>query len=76
MSREIDDYQRYLNDDGLTVEERKLAKGEKEKEKTRRQVEAYLGGFKVEQEWVEEDCFELEKRYGDAPPIPGQVSEI
>ena len=37
-------------------------------------------GFEVENEWVEEiereDCFEVEKKYGGAPPIPGRVYEI
>lgn len=37
-------------------------------------------GLEVENEWVEEiereDCFEVEKKYGGAPPIPGRVYEI
>lgn len=80
ISKETECDQSHLNDDGLTTEERRGAKDEKEREKTRRQVEADLGGFEVEQEWVEEiereDCFEVEKKYGGAPPIPGRVYEI
>jgi len=80
ISKEIECDQSHLNDDGLTSEERKVEKEEKESEKTRRQVEADLGGFEVEQEWVEEiereDCFEVEKKYGGAPPIIGRVYEI
>ena len=80
VSREILSDQSHLNDDGLTSKEKQMAKDEKEKEKTRRQVEADLGGFDIEQEWVEEiereDCFEVEKKYGNAPPIINRVYEI
>ena len=80
VSRETLCDQSHLNDDGLTSDQRRGAKEEKEREKTRRQVEADLGGFEVEQEWVEEiereDCFEVEKKYGGAPPIPGRAYEI
>ena len=45
-----------------------------------KQVEADLGGFDIEQEWVEEiereNCFEIEKRFGGAPPIIGKTYEI
>ena len=80
VSREIESDQSHLNDDGLTPEERAAEKEAKEKEKLRRQVEADLGGFDVEQEWVEEiereDCFEIDKRYGGAPTISSRVYEI
>jgi len=80
VSREIESDQSHLNDDGLTPEERATEKDAKEKEKLRRQVEADLGGFDVEQEWVEEiereDCFEIDKRYGGAPTISSRVYEI
>ena len=54
VSREVEAEQGALNDDGLTREERQRMKAEKDKERTARQVEADLGGFDVEQEWVEE----------------------
>ena len=40
-----------LNDDGLTPEERQRIVEEKENAKIKRQVEADLGGFDIEQEW-------------------------
>ena len=52
-------------------------KDEKEKEKTLRQVEADLGGFDVEQEWVEEierdNYFEVDTTLGRAPSMPAQT---
>jgi len=73
ISREIEADQSGLNDDGLTPEEKKRQKETKDAEKVKRQVEADLGGFDVEQEWVEEiereDCFEVDMSLGGAPPI-------
>jgi len=80
ISRETESDQSHLNDDGLTNEERQRAKDEKEAAKTRRQVEADLGGFDVEQEWVEEierdDCFDIDKNFGGAPPISNRIYEL
>jgi cleavage and polyadenylation specificity factor subunit 1 len=80
ISRELDKDQSHLHDDGLHAIDRRVAKQEREKEKVRRQVEADLGGFDVEQEWVEDierdDVFEVETRYGRAPTIPFTVYEI
>lgn len=74
ISRELESDQSHLNDDGLTPEERQRLKDEKEAAKVKRQVEADLGGFDIEQEWVEEiereNCFEIDKTIGGAPPIP------
>lgn len=73
ISREIEADQSHLNDDGLTPEERQQKKEMADAEKTKRQVEADLGGFDIEQEWVEEiereDCFEVDMALGGAPPI-------
>lgn len=80
ISREIESDQSHLNDDGLTASEREEMKKRKEDEKMQKQVEADLGGFEMEQEWVEEiereNCFEIEKRYGGAPPIIKKTYEI
>ena len=80
ISREIEVDQGLLDDDGLTPEERQKIKDEKEMEKTRRQVEADLGGFDVEQEWVEEiehdDYFEIDSTLGRAPPLPKRIFEV
>ena len=54
VSREIDVNQSALMDDGLTPEQRQEVKNEKEHKRMAKQVEADLGGFDVEQEWVEE----------------------
>lgn len=73
VSREIDEDMSALNDDGLTPEERERLSEEKENAKIKRQVEADLGGFDIEQEWVEEiereDCFKVDTDLGGAPPI-------
>ena len=54
VSREIETDQSQLNYDYLTPEERQRIIEEKEDAKIKRQVEADLGGFDIEQEWVEE----------------------
>jgi hypothetical protein len=76
VSREIEVDQSELNDDGLTEEERRRIKAEKEAEKIRRQVEADLGGFDIESEWVEEiqreDTFIIDMKLGGTPPLPKQ----
>jgi cleavage and polyadenylation specificity factor subunit 1 len=74
ISRELEGNQSQLNDDGISLEEKRRSHEEKEAVKARRQVEADLGGFDVEQEWVEEierdDCFHIDMNVGGAPPIP------
>ena len=73
ISRELETDASRLNEDGMTKEEREQREKEKEAAKVKRQVEADLGGFDVEQEWVEEiereDCFRIEKELGGAPPL-------
>lgn len=73
ISREVEADQSNLNDDGLSAEERQRIKDEKQDAKIKRQVEADLGGFDMEQEWVEEiereDCFDVDSTLGGAPPI-------
>eukprot|EP00986_Skeletonema_menzelii_P014222 scaffold9116_cov148-Skeletonema_menzelii.AAC.12 len=80
ISREIEADQSYLNDDGLSPEERQRIKDEKEAARIKKQVEADLGGFDIEQEWVEEiereDCFEVDRNLGFAPPIPQRKYEV
>lgn len=74
VSREYETDQSELNDDGMTDEERQHILEQKESTKIQRQVEADLGGFDAEQEWVEEiereNCFKIDKQLGGAPPIP------
>jgi cleavage and polyadenylation specificity factor subunit 1 len=73
VSREIETDLSNLNDDGLTQEEHQDILEEKENAKIKRQVEADLGGFDIEQEWVEEiereSCFKVDMKLGGAPPI-------
>ena len=80
ISREIEADQSHLNDDGLSPEERQRIKEEKEAARVKKQVEADLGGFDVEQEWVEEiereDCFEVDRNLGFAPSIPQRKYEV
>ena len=80
IAREGEYDQSHLNDDGLTTEEREMMKKKKEDEKMQKQVEADLGGFEIEQEWVEEierdNCFEIEKRFGGAPSSLSKTYEI
>ena len=80
ISREVETKQTELNDDGMTPEERQQIKAEKEAARIRKQVEADLGGFDIEQEWVEEiereECFEVDKRLGLAPSIPAHKFEV
>jgi len=74
VSREYEGDLSELNEDGLSDEERQHIADDKENAKIQRQVEADLGGFDVEQEWVEEiereNCFKIDKVLGGAPPIP------
>lgn len=74
VSREYEEDGSSLNDDGLTRERREEIAEEKQRENIQRQVEADLGGFDMEQEWVEDierdDCFQVETEFGGAPPIP------
>eukprot|EP00980_Cylindrotheca_fusiformis_P001962 scaffold443_cov125-Cylindrotheca_fusiformis.AAC.11 len=73
VSKEVESDLSSLNDDGLTPEERQSILEEKENAKIKRQVEADLGGFDIEQEWVEEiereNCFKVDMKLGGAPPI-------
>jgi cleavage and polyadenylation specificity factor subunit 1 len=73
ISRELETDSSQLNEDGMSKDEREQRAKEKEAAKVKRQVEADLGGFDVEQEWVEEiereDCFRVEKELGGAPPL-------
>ncbi|KAL3921231.1 MAG: hypothetical protein SGILL_002856 [Bacillariaceae sp.] len=74
VSRDYEADHSNVNDDGLTEEQRQKIREEKENAKIQRQVEADLGGFDVEQEWVEEiareNCFKVDKDLGGAPPFP------
>ena len=80
ISKEFENDLSHLNDDGLTPEEREEMKEEKEKKLLAKQVEADLGGFEIDQEWVAEidrdDCFEIEKRYGGCPSNPQSKYEV
>lgn len=80
VSREIETDQSQLNYDYLTPEERQRIIEEKEDAKIKRQVEADLGGFDIEQEWVEEiereDCFKVDTGLGGAPPIQKSVYSL
>jgi len=80
VSHEIEADQSYLNDDGLTPEERQRIRDEKEAAKVRKQVEADLGGFDIEQEWVEEiereECFAVDTSLGLAPEMPTRKYEV
>ncbi len=80
VSREFEADLSELNDDGLSDEERQQIADEKENAKIQRQVEADLGGFDVEQEWVEEiereNCFKVEKNLGGAPPVPKSAYSV
>jgi hypothetical protein len=50
VSREIEGDQSYLNDDGLSPEEQQRGKDEREAAMVRKQAEADLGGFDMEQD--------------------------
>ncbi|KAL9181780.1 hypothetical protein ACHAXT_012123 [Thalassiosira profunda] len=80
VSHEMEADQSNLNDDGLTPEERQRIKDEKEAANVQKQVEADLGGFDMEQEWVEEierdECFAVDTRLGLAPPMPTRMYEL
>ena len=80
VSREFEADLSDLNDDGLTDEERQQIADDKENAKIQRQVEADLGGFDVEQEWVEEiereNCFKVDKNLGGAPPVPTSAYSV
>jgi len=73
VSRESESDSSNLNSDGLSPGERQRIAEEKENAMIKRQVEADLGGFDMEQEWVEEiereDCFKVDTKLGGAPPI-------
>ena len=80
VSRELEEDLSSLNDDGLSQEERQKMRDEKENAKIKRQVEADLGGFDIEQEWVEEiereDCFKIATELGGAPPVPKRAYSL
>jgi len=80
VSRELEEDQSDLNDDGLTPEERQALIDQKEAAKIKRQVEADLGGFDMESEWVEEiereNCFKIDTDLGGAPPLRKSVYSV
>jgi cleavage and polyadenylation specificity factor subunit 1 len=80
VSRELEVDLSYLNDDGMVAGERQRIREETESAKIKRQVEADLGGFDIEQEWVEEiereDCFKVDTSLGGAPPIPKRAYSV
>jgi cleavage and polyadenylation specificity factor subunit 1 len=80
VSREMDVDQVTLNSDGLSPEERQEKLAEKEAAKIRKQVEADLGGFDMESEWVEEiereNCFSVDTSLGGAPPLRDKVYSL
>jgi cleavage and polyadenylation specificity factor subunit 1 len=80
VSKELESDMSHVNDDGLTAEERQRLADEKENAKIKRQVEADLGGFDIEQEWVEEiereDCFKIDTSLGGAPPSHSSVYSL
>lgn len=73
VSQEEESDQSELNSDGLTDEERAQLQREKEAAKIKKQVEADLGGFDVESEWVEEiervNYMKVNPNVGGAPPL-------
>ena len=75
VSHEIEEDQSDLNDDGLSPEERRIAEEEKEAERTKRQVEADLGGYDIDDNETE-DVFDIDKSYGLAPPISKERHEV
>lgn len=80
ISRENESDLSRLNADGLSPEERRRIAEEKENAMIKRQVEADLGGFDMEQEWVEEiereDCFKVDTKLGGAPPIASSTHSL
>lgn len=80
ISREVEKDQSELNEDGMSAMERRRIKEERDSAKTKRQVEADLGGFDMEQEWVEEiereDCFEVDLTFGGAPPVKASAYAV
>lgn len=62
------------------LKERKRIQDERESAKIQRQVEADLGGFDMESEWVEEiereECFRVDTDLGGAPPIQHSVYSL
>jgi hypothetical protein len=80
VSRELEIDQSELNTDGLTDEERKRIEAEKEAVKIQRQVEADLGGFDLESEWVEEiereNIFKIDMGLGGAPPVHKSIFSL
>jgi hypothetical protein len=80
VSREVEGDQHTLNNDGLTEEERRRYHDEKEAEKIKKQVEADLGGFDMDSEWLEEiereDCFRVDMDLGGATPVQSQTFSL
>ena len=80
ISREVEHDHSELNEDGMSAAERRRIKEERDSAKTKRQVEADLGGFDMEQEWVEEiereDCFEVDLSLGGAPPVEASAYAV
>uniref|UniRef100_A0A7S1BI36 RSE1/DDB1/CPSF1 C-terminal domain-containing protein n=2 Tax=Corethron hystrix TaxID=216773 RepID=A0A7S1BI36_9STRA len=67
-------------DDGLTSDERTQRRAEAERLRTQRQVEADLGGFDVDAEWVEEiernDFLTVDQAVGGCPPATVEMCEV
>ena len=80
VSQEEETDQSKLNHDGLTDEERAQVQAEKEAARIKKQVEADLGGFDIESEWVEEiermDRLEVNTEIGGAPPIHQSIYSL
>lgn len=80
VSREVEVNQSVWNCDGLTTEERKRLEDDKESAKIQRQVEADLGGFDMESEWVDEiereECFRVDMDLGGAPPLLSSIYSL
>lgn len=76
VSKEIENDQRSLNTDEMTEEERLEIEEKKEAALIKRQVEADLGGYEMDNEFVEEigreNCFAVDQELGGAPPAPGE----
>ncbi|GKY93126.1 hypothetical protein MPSEU_000280800 [Mayamaea pseudoterrestris] len=73
VSRELEVDQLDIDNDGVSPEEKERIQEEKQAAKIQKQVEADLGGFDLETEWVEEiereDCFAISDTLGGAPPL-------
>ena len=80
VSREVEMDQSDLNTDGLSDIERQMKEQERETMKIQKQVEADLGGFDMESEWVEsierENAFQIQTELGGAPPLQQSIYSL